>query len=88
MDKRKRAPWRRTNDVMDQIIDALPSEHDTVKIDTDAVEKFVGALQEFIAIVQPAIRRRAGKDEALRLSKGRMGTTDWLERVVADTRSR
>ena len=88
MTKRKSAPSHPINDVMSQIIDALPHVDDTVKIDTDAVERFVGALQDFIAMVQPTIRRRARRDKVLRLSAGRMGTSDWLERVVADARSR
>ncbi|WP_431104353.1 hypothetical protein [Roseateles noduli] len=84
MDKRKSAPTRRTIDVIDQIIAEMAPARDTVKIDAEAVEKLVVALQEFVATIQPKIRQAPLKMHAARLEKGRKGTSDWLRRVMED----
>lgn len=87
MTKRHAPPEKAEKDIIQRIIDEMPPAPDEVRVDAKQMDRFVGALQEFMASVQPTIQRRKVKHEALRLSAGRAGTSDWLKRVVAETLS-
>lgn len=87
--KKRQAPAAKAEmDIIDRIISGMPKAPDVLHIDAVAVERLVGALQEFVALVQPAMQRRTMRHEALRLDAGRAGTKDWLQRVVAGTAGR